>query len=350
MTKMLEIGFLKNLPIENPESLKEFSVDIPTPTEHDLLVKIDAISVNPVDTIVRSSNKYNSDTPRILGFDGVGIVISTGSDVTLFKPGDRVYYSGSFDRPGSNSEYELVDERIVGKAPATTTDAQTASIPLTVLTAWEALFEVLCINPEDTTHNSKKSILLINGAGGAGSMATQLAHWAGLKVIASASRPETIKWVTDHGADYVVNHRNNLIDEVHNLGIENVDYIFDMHSVDRHWSEMTELIGQGGRIVSITRNNVPINIGGLKSKRASFGWEWVFGKSHYESSDMITQHKILNKVAQLVDAGIVIPTNTTTLSPINLANLRRGHEIVESGKTIGKVVLTNEHLEDNINE
>jgi len=341
---MKAIGFKEHLAITEPNSFFEFEKDAPLAKGHDLLVKINAVSVNPVDIGVRKSGHATLKSPKVIGWDAVGTVANIGKDVTLFKKGDRVYYAGSFIRPGSDSEYQLVDERIVGLAPKNLTDGQAAAMPLTSLTAWEALFEQLTIDPAAKDLNSKKNILIINGSGGVGSIATQLAHWAGLNVIASASRPETIQWVKDHGADQTVNHRNNLVDEVHHLGYKYVDYILELNDLDGHWNEMAELIKPGGHIASITENHRPIDLKKLTTKRATFAWEWMYSKSYYQTPDMISQHEILNQMAKLFEQNLLQSTLTKELSPINVDNLKQAHQLVETGHMIGKVVIS--HWQD----
>ena len=336
---MKAIGFTEHLNINKPESLLDFEEKKPSPKGHDLLVKVSAVSVNPVDVIVRRSGRSKLKTPKVIGWDACGIVEETGKQVSLFKPGDRVFYAGSFKRPGSNSEYQLVDERIVGCAPKSLNDDEAAAMPLTSLTAYEALFEQLSL-PTNSQANEGKTILIINGAGGVGSVATQLAANAGLTVIASASRPESINWVNEHGAKYTVNHRNNLVDEVRNLGYKYVDYILELKDLDNHWKEMCELIKPEGAIASITENRRPINLRLLTTKKATFAWEWMYTKSYYHTDDMQTQHKILNKIAQLIDEGILKCTLTQSLSPLNATNLRKAHSLIESGHMIGKVVVS----------
>lgn len=337
---MKAIGFREHLPITDPNSLIEFELPTPVAQEHDLLIKVNAISVNPVDIGVRKNGRGILKQPKVIGWDAVGIVKDIGKQVSLFKPGDRVFYAGSFIRPGSNSEYQLVDERIVGMAPKKLSDAKAAALPLTSLTAWEALFEQLEIDPTDA-NNSQKTILIINGSGGVGSIATQLASWAHLKVIASASRPETIAWVKKHGAQMTVNHRKNLVSEVHALGYKYVDYILELNDIDGHWDEMADLIKPAGHIASITENRHPIDLKKLTKKRARFAWEWMYSKSYYQTDDMITQHQILDHVAHLLDEGILTTTMTKHLSPINVTNLKLAHQLVETNHMIGKVVLSN---------
>ena len=333
---MKAIGFSEHLDIKDPKSLFEFETPKPTPKGHDLLVKVNAVSVNPVDVGVRRSGHGKLSKPKIIGWDACGIVEKVGSQVSLFSPGDRVYYAGSFKRSGSNSEYQLVDERIVGNAPKSLTDAQAAAMPLTSLTAYEALFEQLSLS-QDKTSNEGKTILIINGAGGVGSVATQLASNAGLTVIATASRPESINWVKSHGATDVVNHRKNLVNEVHKLGYKYVDYILELKDIDSHWKEMCELIKPEGAIASITENRRPINLRLLTPKKAIFAWEWMYTKSYYHTPDMQSQHEILNKIATLIDNSELQCTLTQSLSPINANNLREAHSLVENGHMIGKV-------------
>lgn len=336
---MKAIGFTEHLSITNPNSLFEFEENIPSPKGHDLLVKVNAVSVNPVDVGVRHSGHKKLMTPKVIGWDACGIVEKVGNKVSLLKPGDRVFYAGSFKRPGSNSEYQLVDERIVGHAPKSLADDEAAAMPLTSLTAYEALFEQLSLS-QNTQTNKNKTILIINGAGGVGSIATQLAANAGLTVIASASRPESINWVKQHGAKYSVNHRNNLVSEVRKLGYKYVDYILELKDIDSHWKEMCELIKPEGAIASITENRRPINLRLLTPKKATFAWEWMYTKSYYHTDDMQTQHDILNTVSQLLDEGKLKCTLTHSLTPLNATNLRKAHGLVESGHMVGKVVVS----------
>lgn len=339
---MKAIGFKKYLPITAEESLIEFEVAKPIAKGYDLLVKVEAVSVNPVDVGVRKASHRILKEPKIIGWDAVGVVESVGENVTLFRKGEHVFYAGAFKRSGSNSEYQIVDEKIVGHAPKKLTIGQAAAMPLTSLTAWEALFEQLEIDPNDKKNNEKQTILIINGAGGVGSIATQLANWAGLNVIATASRPETIEWVRKFGADEVVNHRQDLVQEVRKLGYRYVDYILELNDLDGHWDEMAEIIKPSGKIASITENKHPVDLRKLTKKRAKFAWEWMYTKSFYQTPDMITQHEILDKISSLLDQEIIKTTLNKTLSPINVANLKRAHKLVESNHMIGKVVVSNE--------
>jgi len=336
---MKAFGATKHLKISEAESIFEFETAKPQPTGHDILVRVLAISVNPVDVYDRGKKVRKDDLPKVTGWDAYGIVESIGNLVSLFRPGDKVFYAGAYDRPGCDSEFHLVDERIVGNAPSTLSPAEIAAMPLTTLTAWEALFEQMSLNFDEKEQNGKQIILIINGAGGVGSVATQLAKRAGLTVISTASRSETIQWTKQHGADYVVNHRHDLIKQVHALGFQYVDYILELNNLAKHWHEIGELIRPAGTVVSITGSSEPVNLFNLKAKRVKFAWEWMYSKSFYQTDDMISQHEILTKIATLLDNGELVSTLKTTLKPISAANLRQAHKIVESKHEIGKVVI-----------
>lgn len=335
---MKAIGLYRYLPINNPESLLDIDIKKPVPCGHDLLVHIKAISVNPVDTKVRGPKDQVEKEPRVLGWDAAGIVEQVGSESTLFKPGDEVYYAGDLTRPGTNSEFHLVDERIVGRKPATLDFAQAAALPLTTLTAWEGLFDRLEI-AQQPERNRDKSILIIGAAGGVGSITTQLAHWAGLTVIGTASRPETIQWAKEHGTDITIDHHKPLAPQLKQLGYPNVDYIFCLNDTARHWNNIVETIAPQGKISSIVETAKPVDLTALQHKSAAFIWEFMFTRSMYHTADMIEQHNLLNRVAELIDAGKLQTTLAERLSPITAANLRRAHESVEKGSTIGKIVV-----------
>ncbi|MGE8344105.1 MAG: zinc-binding alcohol dehydrogenase family protein [Flavobacterium sp.] len=335
---MKAIGFKTSLPIENPESFIEFEAVKPIPGPHDLLVKIDAISVNPVDFKIRQNSAKDTvlETPKIIGWDAVGIVQSVGQDVTLFEVGDPVYYAGDITKQGSNAEYQIIDERIVGKKPKALSIEEAAVIPLTALTAWEILFDRIRISADK---DKGKSILIIGGAGGVGSIAIQLAKKiAGLTVIATASRPETIAWCKQQGADFVVDHKD-LISSVREAGFEYVDFILDFVDTNAYWDTMVELIKPQGHIASITGSSDPVALTKLKSKSVSFSWELMYTRSMYQTEDMIEQHNILNIVADLLDDGILKTTLNTTLNGLTAENLKKAHELLESGKTIGKIAI-----------
>ena len=333
---MKAVTLTRYLLADNPDAFADTSLDRTGPTGRDLLVEVKAVSVNPVDTKVRAPKETVEKSPRVLGWDASGIVVEAGPDATLFKAGDEVWYAGDITRPGSNQQFHLVDERIVGRKPASITHGEAAALPLTAITAWEAFFDRLHIEPDGSAEG--QSILIIGGAGGVGSIAIQLARWAGLTVIATASRPETISWVRNLGAHHVVNHREDLVAQVRAAGFDHVDHIAIFNNM-RHWNAAVELIRPQGGIVSIDDTNLPMPMAGMKTKAASLHWEFMFARAMHETPDMIEQHRLLSRVAELVDAGVVRTTVTETLSPINAENLRRAHQMVESGAMIGKVVL-----------
>lgn len=335
---MRAVGFYKYLPIDHPESLLDVEIDRPVPAGRDLLVKVHAISVNPVDTKVRKPKSQVESAPRVIGWDVAGIVEEVGPDVTLFKPGDAVYYAGSITRPGGNSEFHLVDERIVGRKPTSLDFAEAAALPLTGITAWEALYDRLGIS-KNADQNAGKTILIIGAAGGVGSIATQLAKHAGLSVIGTASRPESVKWVKEMGADAVINHFEPFVPQLQALGYSHVDYIFCLNTTEKHWKNMIDAIAPQGKICSIVETDEPVNISLLQQKSVTFVYELMFTRPMFQTEDMIEQHRLLNALADLIDQGVIRTTATEKLSPINAANLRKAHALIESGRTIGKVVL-----------
>lgn len=338
---MKAIGLYKYLPIEDTHSLVDVYVDRPQTGPRDLLVAVQAIAVNPVDTKVRAPKPgvpEKEDRARILGWDAAGEVLAVGGEVEHYAVGDRVYYAGDITRPGSYCQMQAVDERIVGRMPKKLTYHQAAALPLTSLTAWEALFERLQISPRG--EDAGKSILIVGGAGGVGSIAIQLAsRLAGLKVIASASRTRSGIWVKQMGARHVVNHRNDLHRELRDLYIESVDYILCLNDTDQHWRAMASAIAPQGKICSIVDNREPLPLNLLKSKSATFAWEFMFTRAMYQTPDMIRQQEILNEIARLIDHGKLKTTANQLIEPINAANLREAHRLIETGRTIGKIVL-----------
>ncbi|MDG1702305.1 MAG: zinc-binding alcohol dehydrogenase family protein [Opitutae bacterium] len=334
---MKAIGLFKYLPIEDEQSFVDVTLDQPVPKGRDLLVKVHAISVNPVDTKVRAPNNEVETEPRILGWDAAGEVTAIGNEVEHYAIGDRVFYAGDLTRSGSNAEYQLVDEQIVGHMPKTIGYAEAAALPLTSITAWEALFERLQISK--TGADEGKSILIISGAGGVGSIAIQLAKKvAKLHVIATASRPASINWAKARGADKIINHRNSLDDELKKIGISQVDYILCLNSTEKHWAAMANAIVPQGRIASIVETE-PVDLSLLQSKSATFVWELMFTRSMYQTPDMIEQQHLLNEIAMLVDRGEIISTMNEVIRPISASNLRIAHRLIEQGDMIGKVVL-----------
>lgn len=337
---MKAVALLKYLPINHPESLIDVELPKPKASGRDLLVRVLAVAVNPIDTKVRKPKDKIETEPKVLGWDAAGEVVEVGPECTLFKVGDKVYYAGSVTRSGTNAEYQLVDERIVACMPESLSVEAAAALPLTAVTAWESLFDRLGISLV-AQRNLGKTILIIGGAGGVGSIAIQLAaKLAGLTVIATASRPETVKWVKDLGAHYVINHRDNLLTQMQAIQFAEVDYILCNNDTDTYFAVMAELIKAQGKICSIVENNAPVELGLLKNKSATFVWEMMFTRSTYQTEDMINQHHILDLIAGLIDSGAIKTTMNQVLAPINAANLRVAHAQLESGNTIGKIVLS----------
>lgn len=334
---MKAIGFKRSLPITEEESFVEFELNKPVPGDRDLLVSIKAISVNPVDFKVRQNSAKETvlAEPKIIGWDAVGTVESVGKSVTFFEPGDEVYYAGDLTRSGSNAEYQLIDERIVGRKPLKLSDAEAAAMPLTTLTAWEVLFDRFRIDERD----KGKSVLVLGGAGGVGSIAIQLAKKiAGLHVIATASCPETQEWCRQMGADVVVDH-HHLIAELEKAGYKEVDFIIDLVDINSYWDTVVQLIKPQGHIASITGSAAPVALNKLKNKSVTFSWELMYTRSMYQTDDMIEQHNILNKVADLIDNGTIVHTLKTTFNGFTVDNLKEAHRLQESGKSIGKTVI-----------
>jgi len=334
---MKAVALTRYLPIDHPEAL--IDVELPTPAigEHDLLVRVAAVSVNPVDTKVRAPKDKIETSPRVLGWDAAGTVEAVGAAVTGFAVGDAVYYAGDITRPGSNAELQAVDARIAAKAPATLRPEQAAALPLTALTAWEGLFDRLAIAPDGADRG--KSLLIIGGAGGVGSLVIQLAKRAGLTVIATAGRPESAAWCRELGADFVVGRAQSLVATLAEQGIHSVDYIYNAADTDGWWDDMVALIRPQGRIVSIVENKGPLDQNVLKTKSAAFGWEFMFTRAMYQTDDMAEQGRILARVAALIDAGDLKLTLADTLSPISAATLIEAHRKLESGTMIGKLVV-----------
>jgi NADPH2:quinone reductase len=335
---MKAVGFNTSLPITDTNSFLDVDIAKPAPAGHELLVKIQAISVNPVDFKVRQNSAKDTvlDTPKIIGWDAVGTVESIGESVTLFNVGDAVYYAGDITRSGSYAEYQVIDERLVGKKPANLTIEEAAGIPLVALTAWEIFFDRMRLSPE---RDSGKTLLIIGGAGGVGSIAIQLAKkLLGLRVITTASRPETTDWCRKMGADLVVNHKD-LVNEIRQQGVQHVDYIVDFVDTNGYWDAMVELIKPQGRIASITGSAEPVVLNKLKSKSVTFSWELMFTRSTYQTDDMIEQHQILNRVAALLEIGILVPIVNKVLQGLSADTVKSAHRQLESGKTIGKLVI-----------
>ena len=310
----------------------------PTPGPHDLLVRIEAVAVNPIDTKLRAAVGPGM-APKQLGWDGAGVVAAVGEQVSRFQAGDPVMFAGDAGRAGCNAEAVLVDERLVGRKPARLSWAEAAAVPLTGLTAWESLFERLGLDPDGGGGGKGPTLLILGGAGGVGSIAIQLARRAGAVVIASASRPESAAWVRQLGADHVVDHHRPLAPQLAALGFEAVDLIANFSDTDAYWEVMAELIAPLGSIVAIVGNRQPLDLNLLKAKSVTFAWEFMFSRSQFQTPDMGRQGEILDHLGQLFEAGELRPTLGRTLSPINAANLELAHAQLASGSTIGKIAL-----------
>lgn len=317
------------------DSLTEVIRDIPQPQGQDLLVKIAGVSINPVDIATRKKISGQLTDPKVVGFDGYGEVIEKGSQVTKFEIGDKVFFAGDYSREGSYQEYELIDQRIVAKAPKTLSIEESVSMPLITLTASELLYEKLNIDPK--ADNSSKTVLIINGAGGVGSIAVQLAHLAGLRVVATATG-EKVEWIKKLGADVVIDHHQDLIKQMHDLDIENVDYILGLSDNDPHWNEIVELIKPFGTFATIT-NLRESNISDFKNKSVNFNWEWMFTKAFYDLDSMSTQGEYLKKLANDLDSGLIKSTTTKVIKGFNLESLKEATKLVEAGHMKGKVVV-----------
>jgi len=332
---MKAISFTQHaLPIDNPQALIDISLPRPTPGPRDLLVEVRAVSVNPVDTKVRAGTFTKE--PKILGWDATGIVREVGAEVTLFHPGDEVFYAGSIARTGSYSEFHLVDERIVGHKPHSLSAADAAALPLTSITAWELLFDRLGV-VEGTGEG--KCLLITGAAGGVGSMLVQLARkLTRLTVIGTASRQETADWVRQLGAHHVIDHSQPLLAQLQALGVPEIDYVASLTHTEQHFAQLIDVLKPQGRL-GVIDDPETLDVMPLKRKSLSLHWELMFTRSLYETPDMINQHHLLNRVSALIDQGVLQTTVGEHFGAINAANMRRAHALIESGKARGKIVL-----------
>lgn len=334
MTTMKAIGHTEACPIDAENALIEFETDVPETEPNDLLVEVRGVSMNPVDVKVRALMQPEGG-PRILGWDAAGVVAAIGSDVTRFQPGDDVFYAGDLLRPGSNAEFQLVDERIVGRKPSSLGFTEAAGIPLTAITAWEILFDSFGLKEGEGAGNA---MLVIGGAGGVGSILIQLAKkLTGLEVIATASRPDTEEWVRKMGADHVVNHRKALDEELKTLGIS-PRFVAALTNTDQHIAAIVELIAPRGHIALIDDPEA-LDIKPLKFKAITLSWEFMFTRPMFQTDDIDMQHQLLNRVADLLDDGTLLSTVNKHGGELNVENLRAAHEFQESGAAIGKTVL-----------
>ncbi|WP_175650972.1 zinc-binding alcohol dehydrogenase family protein [Pseudomonas sp. Marseille-P9899] len=337
---MKAVGFRRGSSLADPLCLTDIEVERPEPGPHDVRVAVHAVSVNPLDTKVRAGLVSTPGPVRCLGWDAAGIVDAVGSAVTLFRPGQKVYYAGSFDRSGSNAQYQLVDERIVGHMPQSLGYAEAAALPLTALTAWQLLFDRLAVPPGKPAHAG--SLLVLGGAGGVGSMLIQLARrLTGLTVIATASRGQSRDWCLALGAHHVIDHRAPLAAQVSALAIAPVSHVAALSHTADHLHELAELIAPQGRLAIIDDHD-SLDATPFKAKSVSLHWEMVFTRPLYRTPDMIAQHQILNEVAALVDAGVLRPTSSQVLHPLDATRLIEAHRLLETGGVAGKVVVARE--------
>jgi NADPH2:quinone reductase len=334
---MKAVGYKKSHPIDAADALIDFETARPEPGGRDIRVAVKAVSVNPVDTKVRKRAAPPEGETKILGFDAAGIVDAVGPDATLFKPGDEVFYAGSILRQGTNSEFHLVDERIVGHKPNNLSFAQAAALPLTSITAWELLFDRLGVPLGKSV--DPRSLLIVGGAGGVGSIMVQLARrLTGLTVIATASRPETVKWCLDLGAHAVVDHTKPMKEQIENLKLPPVALIASLTGSEQHYPALVDILAPQGKF-GLIDDPATLNVSLLKGKAGSLHWESMFTRSSFQTFDMIAQHYLLNDVCDLIEKGVLRTTLDQTFGTINAANLKRAHALIESGTARGKIVL-----------
>jgi NADPH2:quinone reductase len=338
--KMTAIGYAASLPISDDRSLFEFEAPLPRPEGRDLLVRVEAVSVNPVDVKVRMRKQGTAAEPVILGYDAAGVVEAAGSGCQLFRPGDRVYYAGNVNRPGTNAQFHLVDERIVGRAPKSLSPAEAAALPLTTITAWELLFDRIGVQRGEG--EDRRSLLVVGGAGGVGSIAIQIARkLTGLTVIATASRPQTQEWVRKLGAHHVIDHSKPFAPQLKAVGFASADIVLALTGTARNASQITEAISPQGRLGLIEGADSlkAFDMPALWPKCVSIHPELMFTRSTFGTPDMTEQHRLLSEAADLVDQGVLRTTMTGNFGRLTAANLKRAHAQIESGTTIGKVVL-----------
>ncbi|WP_424493605.1 zinc-binding alcohol dehydrogenase family protein [Salinimicrobium sp. GXAS 041] len=336
---MKAVGIKRSLPIEEKDSFIAFETPKPEPGDHDILVKVKAVSINPVDFKVRQSAAKEKELgePKILGWDAAGVVEAVGSKVQLFREGDEVYYAGDLKRPGTNAEYQVVDERLVGHKPKNLSFEEAAAMPLTSLTAGEAIFDRFNFRENE---GRNQTVLVIGGAGGVGSIGIQLlSKLTKLKVIATASRKETEKWCLDHGADVVVNHEN-LVESMKEKGFEQVDFILNFIDTDAHLDAMADLIKPQGSICMIVETKGPVDLNKFKNKSVSLHWELMFTRALYQTEDMERQHEILENLGVLLNQGTIKSTLNKTFKGLTPESFREAHQLQESGKSIGKNVIS----------
>jgi len=338
---MKAIGYSESLPIKDSVYLRDIDLPQPKASGYDLLVKVTSIAVNPVDCKIRKNSSAEKGEYKVLGWDAVGEVVATGESVSNFKPGDKVFYAGELNRSGSNAEYQLVDERIVGNKPKSLSDSEAAALPLTAITAWELLFDRLAIKQQQPGLKEKSNdvILIVGAGGGVGSILVQLANkLTAATVIGTASRESSATWVKKLGADYVIDHSQSLVKQVEQLNIGQVTHIASLTHTDSYLDSYVELLAPMGKIALID-DPKSLDISKLKVKSLSLHWEFMFTRSMFKTNDMSEQHHLLNKISDLIDQGHIQSTLGKNLGAINAKNLKKAHEEIESGKAIGKIVL-----------
>jgi zinc-binding alcohol dehydrogenase family protein len=336
---MRAVGFDRNQPISSETALVDIELPMPEAKGRDLLVEIRAVSVNPVDTKTRRNAVVEPGQYKVLGYDAAGVVQAVGPDVKLYKPGDEVYYAGAINRQGTNAEFHLVDERIVGKKPATLSFEEAAALPLTAITAYETLFHRMRV--QEKVSGAWNAVLLIGGAGGVGSIAIQLLReLSDVTVIGTGSRPETQAWIKDLGAHHVLDHSKPLARQIAEMAIGAPGFVFSITETSQHIGDILELIAPQGRLGLIDDPKEPVDVRQFKRKALSIHWETMFARPIFQTPDMIEQYKLLNHVSELVDKGKIRTTLSDVLGPINAANLKQAHALIEGGRTRGKLVLS----------
>lgn len=338
---MKAVGLTRYLPMELPESLQDFDIPLPAIGERDVLVAVRAVAVNPLDNRVRKPKDRVESAPRILGWDVAGVVVDVGAAVTRFRQGDKVYYAGDLGRPGGYSEYHAVDERIAAHMPASLDFDAAAGLPLSALTAWEALFDRLALAPQQDREGERKSILIIGAAGGVGSMAVQLAaRHAGLQVIATASRPQSEAWVRQLGASHVINHFGDIPAQIRALDAGPIDYALILSDTAKYFEAAAEVVAPQGRICIAVEASAPVDLNLIWDKSITLVWEMVFTRTDFQTADMEQQGRILSQVAELIDAGVLRTTVAEVIHPIDSANLHRALATLQQGHVSGKIVLS----------
>lgn len=309
------------------DALVDLELPVPAPGPRDLLVAVRAVGVNPVDVKVRK--RAGDDAAKVLGWDAAGIVMETGREVRRFRAGDAVYFAGDITRAGANSELCIVDERLAGAKPRTLDFAQAAAMPLTLLTAYEALFQRMGLSAGG---GDGKRLLVVGGAGGVGSIAIQLAKvLTKLTVIATASRPESRAWVQRLGADHVVGHDAETIADV--------DYLLCTTDTEPYLGRALQLVAPRGVACFIVAPTRPLDLALAAQKSITIAWELMFTRSMFQTADMGEQGRILDEMGALLDTGRLACTLTERLTPICAATLQQAHAQLATRATIGKLVV-----------